>query len=372
MDFGFTEAQTAIVELARKLFAERATPAALKAIEAKEDRFDATLWKELASLGLLGTAIPESEGGGGHGLLELCALMQEAGGAALPLPLWATLALGALPIAKFGTSEQKARLLSAVAKGDAVLTAGLVEAASEDPLRPATTAKADGNAWILHGTKTCVPAARIATRILVAAKTTKDALGAFLVDPKGAGVNLAAQVTTSGETQYEVTLDGARVAKEDVLDAERGAEILGWLVPRATIALVATELGIVDRVLKMTASYTTSRQQFDRPIATFQAVAQRAADAFIDVESIRVACWQAAWKLSEDLPVTTEVDVAKFFASEAGHRVVSAAQHLHGGMGFDLDYPLHRYYLQSKQHELTLGSASVHLARIGAELARGG
>jgi alkylation response protein AidB-like acyl-CoA dehydrogenase len=328
------------------------------------------LWKELASLGLIGTAIPESDGGGGHGLLELCVLMQEVGAAALPMPVWATLALGALPIAKFGSAEQKTRLLGAVARGDAVLTGALAEYSSDDPMQPSTTATRDGDVWTLRGTKTCVPAAKIAARVLVAAKTSTG-LGVFLVDPNARGVKLAPQVTTCGETQYEMTLDGVRVAREDVLDAERGADVLAWLVPRATVALVALELGIVDRALRMTASYTSTRQQFDRPIGTFQAVQQRAADAYIDVESIRVALWQAAWRLSEDMPVTTEVSVAKFLASEAGHRVVLAAQHLHGGMGFDLDYPLHRYYLQSKQHELTLGNAATHLARIGAELARG-
>ncbi len=371
MDFSFTEAQTAVADLARKLFAERLTPAALKTIEATEDRFHAPLWKELAGLGLLGTAIAESEGGGGHGLLELCALLQEAGGAVVPLPLWPTLALGALPIGKFGTAEQRARILPSVARGEAILTAALAEYGSEDPLRPSTTAKADGAAWILNGVKTCVPAARLANRILVGARTTGDALGVFLVDPKAQGVTLERQVTTSGESQYQLTLSNVRIAREDILgDPERGIDVLSWLVPRATITLVAMELGIAERVLRMTASYTTSRQQFDRPIATFQAVAQRTADAYIDVESIRVSTWQAAWRLSEDLPATIEVGVAKFFASEGGHRVVYAAQHLHAGMGFDLDYPLHRYYLLSKQIELTLGSSATHLARIGAELSR--
>jgi alkylation response protein AidB-like acyl-CoA dehydrogenase len=121
----------------------------------------------------------------------------------------------------------------------------------------------------------------------------------------------------------------------------------------------------------MTAAYAATRQQFDRPIATFQAVSQRAADAYIDVESIRVTTWQAAWRLSSGLPAAEAVSIAKYFAAEAGHRVVYAAQHLHAGMGFDLEYPLHRYYLWSKQIELTLGCASQHLALLGQLLAAG-
>jgi alkylation response protein AidB-like acyl-CoA dehydrogenase len=124
-------------------------------------------------------------------------------------------------------------------------------------------------------------------------------------------------------------------------------------------------------VLAMTAAYTSQRVQFDRPIATFQAVAQRAADAYIDVETLRVTLWEAAWRLAEGLPAARHVAIAKAFAAEAGARVVYAAQHLHGGIGFDLDYGLARYYPLSKWIELELGGASAHLARLGAQLAAG-
>src|SRR5437773_1872882 len=124
------------------------------------------------------------------------------------------------------------------------------------------------------------------------------------------------------------------------------------------------------RRLRVTAEYTVRREQFDRPIASFQAVHQRAADAYIDVEAIRLTTWQAAWRLAAGLPASAAVAVAKFWASEAAHRVVYAAQHLHGGIGVDVDYPLHRYYLWSKQIELTLGSGTRQLARLGADLAR--
>ena len=207
--------------------------------------------------------------------------------------------------------------------------------------------------------------------MLVTARTPSDQVGVFVVDPSARGVTLERQLVTTGEPWFRVTFDGARVPQEDVLgDVGRGVEIVQWLVPRATIGLCAMELGVVERALRMTAEYTTTRQQFERPIATFQAVAQRAADAYIDVEAIRVATWQAAWRLANELPAARAVAIAKYWACEGGHRVTYAAQHLHGGMGFDLEYPLHRYYTWAKQIELTLGSASVHLAHLGAELAR--
>jgi 3-oxocholest-4-en-26-oyl-CoA dehydrogenase beta subunit len=371
MDFALDETQLAVSDLAKKIFAQRLGPDVLKKVEADESRFARPLWNELASAGLLGTAIPEQHGGSGHDFLALAALFEQVGAAVAPLPMFATLALGALPIAEFGSTELRQRFLPGVARGEVILSAALAEAGENDPLRPTATASRGKDGWVLNGAKICVPAAHLADRIIVPALTSDDAVGLFLVDPRGAGVNVARQVTTTGEPLGELVLRDARVSEADVLgDPDRGSQVLDWLVPRATVALCAMELGVVDRALRMTAEYTANRRQFDRPIATFQAVAQRVADAYIDVEAIRVATWHAAYRLSAGLPASEAVAIAKFFSSEAGHRVVYAAQHLHGGIGFDLDYPLHRYYLWSKQIELTLGSAATHLARLGAELAR--
>ncbi len=373
MDFSFTDAQAAVADLARKIFEERVTPASLKVVEGQPDRIDRETWRVLASAGLLGMAVPEEHGGAGHGFLELCALMQEAGAAVAPVPLWSTLLLGVLPIARFGTAEQRARILPRVAAGESLLTAALAEPDGGDPMRVATTARTHGGAWVLDGVKTCVPAAGVADRILVPAATGERTIGLFLVDPRASGVGLERQIATTGEPQHRVTMNAVNVAPADLLgDPSMGAQLLEWIVARATTALCAMELGVAERALRMTASYASTRSQFDRPIATFQAVSQRLADAYVDVESIRVTTWQAAWRLAGELPAGDAVSIAKYFAAEAGHRVVFAAQHVHGGMGFDLEYPLYRYYLLSKQIELTLGSASAHLASMGREIARAG
>jgi alkylation response protein AidB-like acyl-CoA dehydrogenase len=372
MDFAFTEAQIAVAALARKIFEARLTPAAMKTAEASPQGFDRELWCLLGSTGLLGTAVPEAYGGAGHGFLELCALLEEAGAAVAPLPIWSTAVLGALPIGEFGTDEQRARFLPGVARGSVVLSAARAAPHRGETQRVRTTARAQGDAWMLDGVKTCVPALAVAERVLVPAATGPDSLGVFLVDPRAEGVRIEPQTTTAGESQYRITMDGAAVPRSDALgDPSLGKDVLAWLLPRATVALCAMELGVAERALRMTAAYTSTRHQFERPIATFQAVSQRAADAYIDVESIRVTTWQAAWRLSSGLPADEAVSIAKYFAAEAGHRVVYAAQHLHAGTGFDLEYPLHRYYLWSKQIELTLGSASEHLALLGRFVAAG-
>jgi 3-oxocholest-4-en-26-oyl-CoA dehydrogenase beta subunit len=163
------------------------------------------------------------------------------------------------------------------------------------------------------------------------------------------------------------------VAADAVLgDPAQGRPIVKWLVDRALAGLCAMEAGVVERALRMTAEYTSTREQFGKPIAKFQAVAQRAADAFIDVEAMKWTAWEAVWRLAQGLPADEEIAIAKFWVGDGGHRVVYAAQHLHGGIGIDLDYPLYRSYVWSKQIELTLGSATQHLVRLGAALAGAG
>jgi len=370
MDFSFSEDQQQVAELARKIFAERASHERQRALErAGAPRFDRELWRELAQAGLVGIALPEAYGGGGLGFLELALVLEEAGRRTAPVPLLETALLGALPIAEFGSDEQKRTLLPRVAAGELVLSAALHEEGG-DAQHPTTTATRDGTGWTLRGAKLCVPAGQIAQRILVPAATGAGTLGVFLVDPQARGVTLEAALTTNGQPDAHLAFDGVRVGTPDALgDPRAGARIVAWLEPRALAGLCAQTLGVCEEALRLTAEYTKTRKQFDQPIAMFQAVGHRAANAYIDTEAIRLTTWQASWRLAEGLPAEAEVAVAKIWASEAGQRVVHAAQHLHGGVGVDREYPLHRYFLWAKQLELSLGGTTRHLLRLGKLLA---
>jgi alkylation response protein AidB-like acyl-CoA dehydrogenase len=370
MDFSFTEDQEALRQLARTIFDDHCAHERLKAVEATPEWFDRTLWSAIATANLLGVALPEDVGGSGLGFLELCILLDELGRAVAPVPLWPTLVLGALPVDAFGSAAQRTRLLPGVAAGDAILTAALIEAGADEPGAITTRATRDGGAWRLDGAKECVPAAHLAARILVPARVSESNVGVFLLDPHAAGVKLERQVATNGEPQFALTLAGAKVGADDVLgDPAGGAAIVDWLSQRAVTGLCAVGSGVADRALRMTAEYTTNRKQFGKPLATFQAVAQRAADAFIWVEGLRWTMWQAAWRLSTGQAAPEDVAIAKYWVGEGGHFTTYAAQHLHGGIGLDIDYPLHRYFLWSKQIELSLGSSVQHLARLGAAMA---
>jgi alkylation response protein AidB-like acyl-CoA dehydrogenase len=366
MDFEFSEEQEAVRDLAAQILGERATHERLKEFEAGSELYDSATWGELAKANLLGIALPEDVGGSGLGFIEACLLLEQVGRTAAPLPLLETVVMGALPIAAFGSPDQQQRHLPAVVAGDRVLTAALVELGAP-PEQPTTTATRDGAVWRLDGVKICVPAGLSAAFVLVPARTGEDGIAVLLVDPEAGGVTRERQETTSGRPEARLELAGAR---GELLGAEgTGAAVLEWIVARTTVGLCALAIGVCEEALRLTAEYTKTREQFERPIATFQAVGQRAADAYIDTEAIRLTAWQAAWRLSEGLPAAHEVAIAKYWASEGGQRVVHAASHLHGGVGVDKDYPLHRYFLLAKQLELTLGGTTPQLLKLGAMLA---
>jgi alkylation response protein AidB-like acyl-CoA dehydrogenase len=367
MDFTFTEEEEAIITVARRLFEERATPDHLTALEARATRFDEALWKELAEAGLLGIAVPEDLGGSGRGFLGICVLLAQVGWSVAPVPAYATLVLGAEPITLFGTPEQRKRYLPGVVAGTQLLTAGLMEPGRSDPGAPATTATRDGSSWRLHGAKELVPAAQIAHSVLVPAATRDGGVGLFLLDTATPGVEVKPIATTNREPHADLVIDGARVPAENRLgDGGCGVEAVRTLHAQALVGLCAIQLGVVERALRIAADYTAGREQFGRPIGSFQAVQQRMADAFIDVEVIRWTTWYAAWLLEMGRPASREASIAKFWAAEAGARVAATAQQVHGGIGIDMSYPLFRYFLWAKQNELALGSAPEHLARLGA------
>ncbi|KUI22463.1 acyl-CoA dehydrogenase [Mycobacterium sp. GA-1285] len=367
MDFTFTEEQETVAKVARQLFEHRATPERLTELESAEVRYDAELWSELASTDLLGIALPESVGGTGGGFIELGVLLSEVGYSVAPVPVYATLVLGADTIARHGDSELQRRWLPGVVDGSTLLTAALAEPGNSDPTAPRTTARVDGEGWRLTGVKELVPAAQIASAIVVSA-TTDDGPGLFLVEADGSGVSVTPAPTTNGEPFADVELTDAIGSR---LTEHADADIVRALYSRALVGLCAMQIGVADRALKLAASYTSEREQFGRPIGSFQAVQQRLADAFIDTEAIRWTTWHAAWLIAEGRPAEREAAIAKFWAAEAGARITASAQQVHGGMGIDVTYPLSRYFLWAKQIELALGSASQQLARLGNAYAEG-
>jgi 3-oxocholest-4-en-26-oyl-CoA dehydrogenase beta subunit len=349
MDFAVSEAQEELAGLARKILAERESP-----------------WGDLAAAGVLAAGLPVSLDGAGLGLLEQCSVLVEVGRSASQVPYLASVVLGAGAIASFGTAAQRARWARPAGRGSVVLTAALAEEDGDHAGRPSCRAVPSGDgSWVLSGVKTAVPAAVQADLFLVPVASA-DGVRVFLVEPSDAGVSVSPQSLTSFEPAGRLVLSGVVVGDDRVLG---GADVADWLVARATVGLCALQAGVVERALELTAEHARTRVQFGRPIGSFQAVAQRLADAFVDVQAVRLTMWQAAWRLSAGLPADVEVATAKFWAADAGHRVAHTAVHVHGGLGIDVSYPVHRYFLAAKGNEFALGGATAQLRRIGAVLA---
>jgi alkylation response protein AidB-like acyl-CoA dehydrogenase len=370
MDFSLTQEQMDVAALARQILADGAPPERLKALETGDGpRFDEGLWASLAEAGLLGVAVPEAYGGTGLGVLEAALIVQEVGRRTAPVPFFESAVLAALPLAAFASDELKQATLPALVSGELIGTAALTEDEA-DPLAPTTRARRRGAGWVLRGRKPCVPAGQVAHCMLTSATTDDGRVAIFLVDLDETGVRRTPLLSTSGEPDATIELDevavpdGARLAPH-----EDGRRLVTWMLEHGNAALAMLALGVCEEALRLTAEYTKERKQFEQPIAMFQAVVHREADAYIDTEAIRLTAWQAVSRLAAGLPAAAEVALAKFWAAEGGSRVVHAAQHLHGGVGVDRDYPLHRYFLYARHLELTLGGPTRQLLTIGKILA---
>jgi len=355
MDFGLTEEQTELAGLTRKILAERDAP-----------------WGDLAAAGVLAAGLPAPLGGAGLGLLEQCSVLIELGRAACDVPYLASVVLGAGALACFGTAAQLQRWAVPAGQGSVVLTAALAEEDGDDPRVPSARAERADGQWVLTGVKTAVDAAPEADLFLVPC-ASPDGVLVFLVAPSDTGVRVEPQQLTDFGSAGRVVLDGCVLSDDRVLGGA-GDAVVDWLVARGTVGLCAMQSGVIERALELTAEYAKSRVAFGRPIGSFQAVTQRLADAFVDTEAVRLTMWQAAWLLSAGAPgsadgAAAEVATAKFWAAEAGHRVAHTAVHVHGGMGIDVTYPVHRYFVAAKRNEFALGGATVQLRRIGGALA---
>ena len=364
MDFAYSEDQEALRELARKIL-EQFTGDRLRELEREPDSFDRKVWRDLAEANLLGASLGEDVGGSGLGIWELSILLYEVGRSVAPLPLLPTLALGALPSERFGSEAQRRRYLPGVASGEQILTGAFSEPQNDDPGRPSTTARRDGASWRIDGIKTCVPAVQMADAVLVPASIGDGNAGLFVVAPTAAGVSVERQVATSGELQGRLEFSGAE-AMDLIGEVDQASAAVHWSVQLATLAYCSLQHGVLDRMVHMTAEYTTERRQFERPIGSFQAVHQRAADAFINLQALELALLEAIYRFEPGLDAREAILIAKYWASKPAYQVAYACTHLHGGIGIDVDYPLHRYYQWAKQVELCLGSGPVQLRALGA------
>jgi alkylation response protein AidB-like acyl-CoA dehydrogenase len=369
MNFNLTEEQEMLRKAARDFF-NKELPKSLVKEMAKDTRgYTPELWNKMAGLGWMGLIIPEKYGGSGVSFLDLTVLLEEMGRACLPGPFFSTAVLGVLALLEAGSEEQKQRLLPKVASGKLLLSLAFSEPdAINSPDLLKVKAKAIGDKYSISGTKLFVSDAHVADYLICVAKT-EGGVTLFLVDTKSSGLSITLLPTVAGDKQCEVKFKGVEVGKGDILGkVGQGSKYMEKVLAKAAVARCAEMTGGAQQVLEMTVNYAKERVQFGSRIGVFQAVQHHCANMVTDVEGIRFITNQAAWMLSEGMPCTKEVSMAKAWVSEAYRRVTALGHQVHGAIAFQQDHDMHLYTKQAGLGRFTFGDVSYHEEVVAREL----
>jgi 3-oxo-4-pregnene-20-carboxyl-CoA dehydrogenase alpha subunit len=346
VDFGLSETQQAVARVATDVL-DRAQSSAL--------------WKELGQAGLLSLTLPPWLDGDGLGVLETAVLLTEVGRRAAAGPALATLMLGVLPIVRWGDRDLQEMLLSQVGSGDTVLTAAVREPSVEMPAAPATVARLTGDVGTVTGTKIGVPYAAAARWILVPASIAAGGRAVVIVDPRADGVGLTPTPSSAGAPEYTVRLTAAPVT--GVIGA---GDVVGDLYQLALAGACCLADGALSAALTLTTAHIAAREQFGRPLATFQAVAQQIADVYIAARTLHLATLSACWRLATGRDAAGDLDVAAYWLAQEAPAAMRTCHHLHGGIGLDITYPLHRYSSLIADLARFVGGADHRLDALGA------
>jgi alkylation response protein AidB-like acyl-CoA dehydrogenase len=372
MKLTLTEEQEMLKKTARDFLADKCSKKSVKQMEESETGYSRELWQEIAELGWMGLAFPEKYGGGGMNFLDLAVLLEEIGRACLPSPFFSTVVLWGLPILDFGSEEQKQEYLPKLIRGEKIFTLALTEPGYHHYDVSSVTVKAtpDGGKYTIKGTKLFVPDVHIADYLLCVARTKpKEGITIFLADAKNPRINYTILKTIAGDKLCEVVFDQMPVPKANVLGRlDQGWSAVQKIIERAAVGKCCEMVGNIQRVLEMTVDYAKERKQFDHPIGSLQIIQHYCADMATDIDGARLSTYQAAWMLSEGLPCTKEVAIAKAWTSQASQRVVALAHQIHGAIGVTIEHDLHYYTRRAKAAELAFGDADFYREVVAREM----
>ncbi len=372
MDLDFSEEQQMLRDMVRGVFAEYAPIETVRELEDDPRGYPEVLWKQLAELDLLGLTIPEAYGGSEQSMLEATILYEEIGRALAPTPHYASCVLSAGALTRAGSDEQKQAWLPKIASGEAILTPAWLEPRNGyGPKGVQLRAEADGEDFVLSGSKWHVPFASSATRLVVLARTgdAETDVDLFLVDPEAEGVSSSQQLNLASDTQYAVEFDGVRVPAADRI----GGAGCGWTVWDAVlddglILAAAQAAGGAQRALELTVEYAKEREQFDKPLGAFQAIAHYLSDAATNVEGGTTLVYEAAWAHSEGRDVSRLAAMAKLFMCQVYRDVTAVSLQVFGGVGFTIEYDAQLYFRRAKQLQLSWGDARFLEERIATSV----
>ena len=375
MDFSFTEEQDMLRVSARNFLAKECPKARVRELDKDERGYDPQVWHRMAELGWMGLVFPEEYGGMAASFMDLVILMEEMGRNILPGPFFSTIALCALPLLEYGSSDQKARFLPRIATGESAWAFALAESSGKHKASEVTLrAVSSGEEYLLEGHKIFVADAHVADYILVAARSgdgerPEDGVTLFMVDARGPNVRMEPIPTIGGDRQFKVTFDGVAVPEDNILGkVGEGWDTVDFIFQRAAVLKSAEMSGACQAVLDMTSGYAKERIQFDRPIGSFQAIQHKLADMLIEVEAVQYLLYQAAWGISVGSPSPWHISAAKAKANEAYQLICIEAIAAHGAIGYTMDHDVGLYYRRVKAAQFTAGDTDLHREVIAAGL----
>ena len=357
MDLDFTEEHEMLRDMVRGVCAQYSPLEVVRALENDERGYPDELWKQLVELGLVGILIPEAYGGQGQSLLEAAILYEEFGRALAPTPHFQSAVLCAGALIQAGSDAQKSSWLPGIAAGERILTPAWLEPRNGfGPKGVQLRAQAEGDGYVLSGTKLHVTFAGAADRLLVLARTgdAPEAIDLFLVDPKASGVTLSQRENLGSESTFRVDLESVRVAETDRL----GAAGSGWKTWNAVmhdgiVLQAAQAAGGAKAALEMTVDYAKNREQFGKPLGAFQSISHYLADAATAVEGGSTMVYEAAWKRSMGQDISMHAPLAKLFMAHAFRDVTATCQQVWGGVGFTIEYDIQLYFRRAKQLQMS-------------------
>lgn len=375
MDFDLNEEQEMLKTMARDFLSKECPKSLVREMVKDERGYPPELWRKMAELGWLGLIFPKKYGGLGGSFLDLAVLLEEMGRACLPGPFFSTVILSGLFILNAGTEQQKRELLTKVADGEVILTLALTEpSARYDAASVEVEAIGDDNDYIISGTKLFIPDAHIADYMICIARTNKgtvleDGITAFLVDSRSPGINCTVLKTIAGDKLCEIIFNRVRVPRKNIVGelAQAWAPLENTL-QQAALVKCAEMVGGAQQVLEMSADYAKERMVFGRPLGSFPVIHHYIANMVMDVDGCRFLTYEAAWKLSESLPCTMEIAMAKAWTSDAYRRVTALGQQIFGGVGFIEDHDMPLYFRRAKAAEVTLGDGNLHRELVARQL----
>ena len=374
MDILPSEEEQMLKNVAREFLEAEVSTSLVREMELDGLGYPPALWKQMADLGWLGMSLPEQYGGQGLPLVYLGLIMEEIGRVMAPVPLHSTM-VAALTVDSDGTDQQKQDILPAVADGKMVLTWAVHERdARLIPEAMNLEAKADGDGWILNGTKMFVDNFVVAQRCLVACRTSpasdaNQGISLFLVDPNGTGVNQTALVTLAKDKQSRVDFKDHRIESAALVgEIDQGWPIIEAMLDRGTALLCCQMVGAARKDSEMAIEYAKNRVAFGRPIGSFQSVQHMLADMLLHVDGGEMLTFEALWKLDQGLPASVEVSQAKAFCNEKCESVVRTSQVIHGGIGFMMEFDLHLWFRRVTAWTMRMGTTYEHRAKIASAL----